>query len=79
MTTRKFYRTVITIEVLSEDSIPIEMELSDILDEVFEGNFSKRELSEVETKLNGKQAAKALIEQDSDPEFFQLDENGNDI
>jgi hypothetical protein len=29
--------------------------------------------------LNGKQAAKALIAHGSDPEFFELDEKGNDL
>jgi len=36
------------------------------------------ELTETEV-LNGKQIAKKLIDQSSDPEFFQVDEKGNDI
>lgn len=79
MTTRKFYKTVITIEVLSEDKIPAWMELPDILNECIEGSFSKRELGEKETELNGKQAAKALSKQGSDSSFFRLDEKGNDL
>jgi len=29
--------------------------------------------------INGKQAATALLKQASDPEFFQIDEKGNDV
>jgi hypothetical protein len=79
MTTRKFYKTTITIEVLSEEPIPEEMDLADIIQESSEGAFSRGVVSEKETVLNGEQAVKALAEQGSDPEFFGLDEKGNDL
>lgn len=79
MTARKFYKTVIKFEVLSEEPIPDNVDYSQILFECKEGDYSMRELGEKQTVLNGKQAARALINQGSDPEFFQLNKDGEDI
>lgn len=102
MTGRKFYKTVFTIEVLSEEPLGDGYPLEDIayaleprrdpdvpdrhplhglgrdqragLDG---GLFGSIRQSDPET-LDGAAFAKALIEQGSDPEFFDLDEQGND-
>lgn len=79
MTTRKFFKTVITIEVLSENEIPPWMEVSNIIYECNNGDFSMRQLPDKTTELNGEQAAKELKKQHSGPEFFSLDEKGNDL
>src|SRR5271157_3893202 len=79
MTERKFYKTTITLEVLSEDEIPDSTDIPNIIDECLEGAYSLRILSATETILNGKETADALLEQASDPGFFGVDENGNDI
>lgn len=78
MTTRKFYKTVLTYTVLSEKPIPDNLEMKDIMFECTDGFYSGATTGQKETVLNGKQAAKALEEQGSDPDFFQLDEKGND-
>lgn len=79
MTTRKFYKTIIKIEILSEERIPDDMTLEEIGRETIEGGYSGRTLETKESELNGKQAATALIKQSSSPEFFRIDEKGNDI
>jgi len=78
MTNRKFYKTKITFEVLSEEPIG-DMEMSHIVHECMEGGFSGDTINSTETIMNGKQAAKALIKQGSDTEFFQLNEDGSDM
>ena len=74
----KYHRTVIQVEVLSEE--PYEFEnLGNLAYDIEEGDCSGS-ASIVEIKeLTGKQMAKALKSQGSDPEFFQLDKDGNSI
>jgi len=79
MTERKFYKTIITFEVLSEEPIPMDMEVQNIIDEAIEGGYSMSDAGMSAIEMDGKQAAKELIEQASSPEFFRIDENGNDI
>ncbi len=80
MTDRIFYKTIVTIEILSEDPIPDDMSMEDIVHEAMEGNYSSRTLEGTkEIVLNGKEAADALLEQGSDCGFFQLTDDGNDV
>ena len=79
MTDRTFFKTVISIEVLSEDQIPEGMELENIVHECIDGGWSLRTLKYIEKSLNGKQAARALLNQGSDPSFFQLTNDGKDV
>ena len=79
MTNRKFYKRIVTIEVLSEEPIPSGMNIANIIYEAQNGDYSMRELNEKETVLNGKQAARALKLQDSDPSFFRLTDKGEDV
>jgi len=76
---RKFYKTLITLEVLSEDPIPPWMELPAIIQEASEGSFSATIRDNVEAEVTGKEMAALLQDQASDPEFFQLDAEGNDL
>jgi len=78
MTDRKFFKTVIAIEVLSEEPIPEGMELGTIVQQAIEGDYSMRPLQHEETELDGKQAAEALTVQGSDPGFFSLTDAGED-
>lgn len=78
MTDRKFYKTIFIVTVLSENELP-PMSLGELSYECMEGDFSGHLSVESKIELNGKQAADALKEQDSDPEFFQLDDEGNDL
>lgn len=78
MTDRKFYKTEIKFTVLSEEPIPDGMELASIANECINGDWSMGNASHKETEINGKQAARALINQGSDPGFFRLTDNGED-
>lgn len=78
MTTRKFYKTIITIEVLSEKPYD-QTNLSEISYDVAEGACSGMVRVTSKEELTGKQVAEALKEQGSDTEFFLLDENGDDV
>ena len=78
MTKRKFYKTLVQVEILSEEPIPEDLPVEAILQEATNGSYSARDLPWKQTTLNGKQAAKALQKQGSDPSFFQLTTGGND-
>ena len=78
MTDRKFYRTVINLEILSE--VPVNNASMDTISyQINEGSWSGKHSTFIQDQeLTGKQAAQFLIHQGSDPEFFMLDEHGND-
>jgi len=79
MTNRKFYKTIIQLEVLSEDPIG-DMGMDYIIYHVNVGDFSgKFETITQDQELDGLQVAYALMNQDSNPEFFMIDENGDDL
>ena len=75
----KFYKTTITLEVLSEDK-PAEPEgfqdLARIVRECLTGDYSGKITSDVK-QLSLPQCAEELIEQGSDPGFFGLNEDGD--
>lgn len=76
MSDRIFFKTVIQIEVLSED--PFEWDsLNDIKYAITHGPCSGEVIEKARYKLTGKQVAKALRKQGSDPSFFNLDDHGN--
>lgn len=79
MTDRKFYKTVIQITVLSEEPIPEELEVSDVIREMTDGGYSGFVHTISTEQLDGKGAALALSAQGSDPEFFQIDIDGNEV
>ena len=76
MTKRTFYKTKIVIDILSEVPLPANYSLIDIEDN--SDWSSSWGISEV-MELNGLAAARELKNQGSDPEFFQIDEYGNDL
>jgi hypothetical protein len=56
------------------------MNLDQIWHECIEGGYSgDLDFGKKVTELTGTQAAKELIKQGSDPEFFGIDENGNPL
>jgi hypothetical protein len=89
MTKRKFHRTVIQVEVLSEDPLDRlinsedpsckSTQLSAIDYLITEGGCSGEVKTIREQELNGKQAAKAMLNQGSDPSFFNLDHHGDEL
>lgn len=78
MTIRKFYKTTVTVTVLSEEPLPPYMELSDVAHAIKDGDCSGEVAFGEPEELDGKQAADALVAQASDPGFFRLDDDGND-
>ena len=76
---RKFYKTVITTVVLSEE--PLEgLSTLDALLAGQTGDYSVRsDRTKDSEEVDGATMAKLLIEQESAPDFFNLDEEGNDL
>jgi hypothetical protein len=77
VTNRKFYRNVIMMEVLSETPLA-EMDLGALHEAITTGDCSGRVHWAAEEALDGATAARLLHAQGSDPEFFQIDQDGND-
>ena len=73
---RKFYKTTLTVTVVSDyplDGLP----LVEIAMQGVNGDISVR-ASRKAQEIDGPAAAKALIEQESEPEFLGLTEDGED-
>jgi hypothetical protein len=79
MTNRKFYKTVIPMEILSEEPIPEGIEVERIMEEATSGDYSARMLPLSREVLDGQQAAEALLSQGSSPDFFSLTLDGEDV
>ena len=76
---RKFYRSVIKIEVLSEEPYS-STDLEKIADDITNGSQSGLVSLEVDSEeLDPKVCADKLKEQGSDPDFFMLNDHGHDI
>ena len=76
----KIYRTLILLTVLSDRPIPEGMSVEDIDAECSEGDFTgKTDWQEVNKVLEGQEAADAVLGVGSSPDFFQMDENGNEL
>jgi hypothetical protein len=77
---RKFYRSRVVVEVLSEDPLPPDVSLATIANQITEGDWSGQvDNDDINEEVDGPTMAKLLQAQGSDPEFFQLDDDGNDI
>ncbi len=79
MSKRKFYKKIVILEFLSEEPMPDFYNIGQMVFEAEQGENSMRTISEKDSVLNAKEAAKALIQQDSDPDFFRLTKNGQDV
>ena len=77
---RKFYRTLITLEILSEyEPVPEDLSLQSLGQEIDYGDWSGIVKQHNYEELTPQQMATYTIEQGSDPEFFALDAKGNDL
>jgi hypothetical protein len=76
---RKFYKTVIRVEVLSEDPVSFGETLSGVDYAITEGDCSGKVKVVSQKTITPKQAAKELIKHGSDPAFFQLTETGEEV
>ena len=75
---RKFYRTVFQVEVLSEYPITTDMSLEDVFYEITKGDCSGVATMPVCESVDGPTMAMLLQAQGS-PEFFNIDEEGNEL
>ena len=78
MTKRKFYKTVITVTVLSEEPFPDVVDLREVHYQITEGDYSGEANVTSREELNGLETANELLRQGSDPGFFRLCEHGYD-
>lgn len=75
---RTFYRTLVLVEILSEE--PYEPgSLAGVARDIVEGDCSGETHFCASQPISGAHAALLLLAQGSDPEFFKLDEQGNDL
>lgn len=74
----KFFRTVFTAVVLSEEPIT-NLSLAQLHYETQEGHCVLQSLSEKQTAISGKRAANELYKAGSEPSFFNLDDDGKSI
>ena len=76
---RRFYKTLILVEVLSEDKPLNFNNLADVHHAITDGDCSGRYDTIASDEITPEAAAQGLIAQGSDPEFFQIDKDGNDL
>ena len=82
---KRFYKTIVQIEILSEvyDNDPEpdfdSMNLTDIGYEITDGGSSGVKEVVSQEEVSAKQMAMFLEDQGSDPEFFGIDTDGNEI
>lgn len=78
---KKLYRTIIQFEVLSEDPIDSNnISLADIVYETMDGDWSGNIQFQKENEaVTGKDAVKLVLDHGTDPEFFGMDNDGNEI
>lgn len=74
---RKFYKTVYKFVVLSEEPID-NMELSDVLNETDNGGMVGHIETLMTRPIGAQKAVRELKDAGSQPEFFRLNNNGED-
>lgn len=79
MSPRKFHKTTLKLEVLSERPIPDHMPRNYVVEEIQDGSMVGQWHTEKAEELNAAQTAAALEEFASCAEFFRLDQDGNDL
>ena len=79
MSSNTFYRTILTVEVLSEEPVSDALSLADLAREGEDGSFSLVVTSQETTGVSSAEMATLLLAQGSDPELFLLDEDGRDL
>ena len=77
---RKFYKTLITLEILSEyDPVPNDISLENLGYQITEGDWSGIMKEYDYKEVTPQEMANYLSNQGSDPGFFGLDYVGNDV
>lgn len=75
---RTFHKTTYVVEVLSEEPVPYDQPLADVLRDASRGAYSAMVVEETRAVLDGPNAARELVAQNSEPAFFGLTEEGDD-
>jgi len=75
---RQFYKTICMVAVLSEEPIQT-TDLAEIARQGLTGDYSVAVSDSEITVLDGAAAARELRAQHSDPAFFGLDDDGEDL
>ena len=76
---KKIYKTIVQVEILSDEPY-IVGSIDDIARDISSGGESGySEVIEDRIELSGKKAVKEIKKHGSDPEFFSMDEDGNEI
>ncbi len=79
MSPRKFYKTVVTLTIISEEC-PIEFQTPSDLDYELRNNEHAYSFTDVDVeRLNAVEAVQELIYIDESPSFFMLDDNGENL
>ena len=78
---RKFYKTELKVIIVSEDPVPEDMSLSEIGHEGERGDYvvNSNRIASGNEQIDAKQAARVLLDTGSEPEFFNLTEDGEDL
>jgi len=80
MSKKILYRNVIRFEVLSEEPIDSGVCLADIVRETVMGDWSGNVQFQKENEVvMGKRAVKLVCDHGTDLDFFNMDEQGNDL
>jgi hypothetical protein len=75
---QKFHETTITIKILSDRPIH-NLDLQEIIEESDSGDLVLSVKSRKSKNVSAKTTAKKLYEYGSEPGFFQLDDDGNEV
>jgi hypothetical protein len=76
---RLFYKTTVKYVVLSEEPIPPQISLAGLHNECYEGHYVGSFGETEEVLVNGAVMVDELREAGSCPDFFELDDEGNDL
>jgi hypothetical protein len=75
---KKFYKTIITVEVLHEDKVEFN-DLQEVASSIASGDCSGQWSVVSCEPITSKQMAEECVKQSSDPEFFGIDDNGQEL
>lgn len=67
---RKYFKTTVTVEILSADESVEDLTMEELAREIKDGDCSGMMVGAVVKELSKEEMAKELLEQGSDPEFL---------
>lgn len=76
---KQMHKTTYTFVVLSEEPIHNAMEMSTVVAECDDGAYVAHTMTHKDEPVSPKRMATLLVQAGSDPSFFQLDDEGNEL